>query len=382
MNTNITIRWLRRYVVPVLTCVMWVFLVWWMSTWLIISDRKPIPHWKDWSSWTNLSITQNPLKISDIVSASGIMFSSPKESFDEWRKVIGTATWNLDIRMYDITYNRAKLDLVRLAQNNVPIRLILEDHKYQSFTDSYVGTKSLLEDVGVKIMSDSDLELGTNFVHAKVFVSSWWTMIQTANLTDWWFNTSREYYTVLTESWIVHNMQELFDADWRGKPLTASQIHPNILVCPINCRSTIQSLISHAKSSIWIQNQYIEDAALRSLLLSQKKKIWSWLDMKIIVANNDFTQDTLKLFPKEAKWLISPYPHAKMILIDDTYLVVSSINLSTNSMDRNREIGVIITNRDAIEYFKTRFIQDYHKAKDLSWIKLKTSSQSKKSKKS
>jgi hypothetical protein len=85
--------------------------------------------------------------------------------------------------MYDITYNRAKLPLVQLAESKIPIRLILENKKYQSFTDSYIGTKALLEDAGVKIMSDSDLGLGTNFVHAKTFVTPNRVLIETANLT-------------------------------------------------------------------------------------------------------------------------------------------------------------------------------------------------------
>jgi hypothetical protein len=49
--------------------------------------------------------------------------------------------------MYDITYNRAKLPLVKLAESSIPIRLILEDQKYQSFGNSYLGTKALFEDV-------------------------------------------------------------------------------------------------------------------------------------------------------------------------------------------------------------------------------------------
>jgi hypothetical protein len=49
--------------------------------------------------------------------------------------------------MYDITYNRAKLPIVTLAEAGIPIRVILEDKKYQSFGNSYLGTKALFEDV-------------------------------------------------------------------------------------------------------------------------------------------------------------------------------------------------------------------------------------------
>jgi len=56
--------------------------------------------------------------------------------------------------MYDITYNRAKLPLVQLAESGIPMRVILEDDKYSSFGNSYIGTKALFADAGIKIMSD------------------------------------------------------------------------------------------------------------------------------------------------------------------------------------------------------------------------------------
>lgn len=82
----------------------------------------------------------------------------------------------------------------------------------------------------------------------------------------------------------------------------------------------------------------------------------------MVLANNEFAQKIVDIFgTTKISIVTNPYPHAKMMLIDDRYLLLSSINYSSNSMDHNREIGVIITNRDAIEYFKTRFIQDRSK---------------------
>lgn len=262
--------------------------------------------------------------------------------------------------MYDITYNRAKLPLVKLAEAGLPIRIILEDNKYQSYGDSYVSTKALFEDVGMSVMSDEDLWLDTNFVHAKAFVTSAWALIQTANLTKAGFTSSREYYTSVTDAEVIANLQALFDSDRDSVSLDARQIHPNILVCPINCRAKIEALISGATSSIMIQNQYIEDPTLVQLLHTKKH-----LSMQLIAADNEFAPDMITKFSGQFKVLTSPYPHAKMMLIDDQYLLVSSINFSTNSIDRNREIGIIITNRDAIEYFKHTFTQDRAKGKSL-----------------
>lgn len=345
--------------------IVWCLIVWWISTGAIIRDRSVITHRDAAPARTKIQQSvDTSFDSSEIVTLSGTLFASPKESFDPRKKIISSARWHLDMWMYDITYNRAKLPLVQLAESWLPMRVILEDDKYSSFGNSYIGTKALFEDAGIKMMSDSDLGLWTNYVHAKVFVTPSRAIIQTANLTNGGFNTSREYYVQITDPTIIANLQALFDADWKGEPLDASQIHPNILVCPINCRSTLQSLIRNAHSSIIIQNQYIEDPAIAKLIASKKN-----ITKQIIVADNDFSTGTLASFGEQARILTSPYPHAKMMLIDDRYLVVSSINFSTNSMDNNREIGVIVTNRDAIDYFTTRFTQDRDKAKTVKTYK-------------
>jgi len=337
----------------------------WIVSGAIIRDRSNIGH-RDTTNTNSGQITSHQIiNIDSIQELSGSLLASPKESFDPWKKMIQNTRWHLDMWMYDITYNRAKLPLVQLAESGIPMRVILEDDKYSSFGNSYIGTKALFADAGIKIMSDWDLGLGTNYVHAKVFVTSDRAIIQTANLTNGGFNTSREYYTQITDSAVVANLQALFDADWKGKPLDASQIHPNLLVCPINCRDIIQSLIRWAQKSIIIQNQYIEDPALAKIIAAK-----TWVSKQIIVASNDFSSGTLALFGEEARILTSPYPHAKMMLIDDQYLMVSSINYSTNSMDNNREIGVIITNREAIDYFMERFSKDRAKAKTTKTYKV------------
>jgi len=66
----------------------------------------------------------------------------------------------------------------------------------------------------------------------------------------------------------------------------------------------------------------------------------------------------LSVFAKVWK---KPYVHAKMILIDDTYLIVSSINMSANSMDKNREIGIILIDSFLLQGFKEQFERDRKK---------------------
>ena len=80
--------------------------------------------------------------------------------------------------------------------------------------------------------------------------------------------------------------------------------------------------------------QYIQDENVMSMLMQR-----SGLDLKFIVADNDSKTELLASpLSQFAHFRKKPYVHAKMILIDDKYLILSSINMSANSMDMNREI--------------------------------------------
>ena len=83
------------------------------------------------------------------------------------------------------------------------------------------------------------------------------------------------------------------------------------------------------------------------------------LDMKLILADTDDNDHVRKYFwPEVVKILKKYYNHAKMMLVDDKYLILSSINLSENSMDNNREIWIILIDNSLINQFKSNFIED------------------------
>lgn len=51
--------------------------------------------------------------------------------------------------------------------------------------------------------------------------------------------------------------------------------------------------------------------------------------------------------------------HAKSLLIDGKYLFIGSVNISKSSFDLNREVGVLLKNKDLIEKFQEVFEKDF-----------------------
>ena len=57
----------------------------------------------------------------------------------------------------------------------------------------------------------------------------------------------------------------------------------------------------------------------------------------------------------------NPYVHAKAILVDDQFLLIGSMNMSDMSLDKNREIGILLMDKEQIETFKRTFLKDWAK---------------------
>jgi len=112
-------------------------------------------------------------------------------------------------------------------------------------------------------------------------------------------------------------------------------IHPNLVVCNINCRGVIEQLLNSAKQSIIIQTQYITDDKLR-IILKAKKQL---PEFKLLVADTDDNDELIRYFGNTyARKFKKYYNHTKMILIDHKTLLLGSMNLSATSLDKNREI--------------------------------------------
>jgi len=260
----------------------------------------------------------------------------------------------LYLRIYEFTNPSVKSYLKNLADRWTSIKIIVENNKYQQYRNTMTQLKEYFtwyKNVEVK----PDNQMKTEYVHAKTLVSKDSFIIQTANLTKSSFEWNREYIFASENENVRKSLEEIFGKDWSGSTITRDDIHPNLLVCPVNCRLVIENILSWAKKSIRIQNQYITDLGILKILREK-----SDLDMKIVLADTDDNDYVRKYFwPEVVRILKKYYNHTKMILVDDKYLILSSINLSENSMDKNREIWVILIDKGLINEFKSNFIEDW-----------------------
>ena len=130
------------------------------------------------------------------------------------------------------------------------------------------------------------------YVHAKVTMNEDSFRVQTANLTKSSFESNREHFFYSSDSGFRDSLENLFDADWIGDDLSNLNLHPNLVVCPFNCREVIKTLLESAEKSIVIQTQYIVDDEILDILHKKSEQV----DMAIIVADTDDNYDLILYF--------------------------------------------------------------------------------------
>lgn len=277
-------------------------------------------------------------------------------TFDE-ESYINLFTWSkLDIQVYDLTSPDFINLIIDFRKNLWNVRLMLEDNKYKS-TNTYKKVANKLFKYWVEMKTDK--KIWTNYLHSKIILTDRLFVIQSGNLWYSTFYKNREHFFVSDNKDILKNLNHIFEKDWNWSKLKAWDIHPNLIICNINCRDKIQLLLSNAERSIHIQTQYLSDVWILKILEAK-----SHLDLKILVGE---WQDRLfyewSIVGKNIKIFNKYYLHTKSILIDDKYLIIWSMNLSDNSLDNNREHWIILINWNLINQYKKQFFKDWELTK-------------------
>lgn len=281
------------------------------------------------------------------------LYFTPWFGFDEYRDIINNITTKeMRVYIYTFTYDKIIKLFQKLWDFWVDIKIIAENNQYWGWWWTYEKLLNKLLNHWIKIKNDSDM--WTNYVHAKTIIFDDYFIVQSSNFTYSFFYKNREFVFKSWYSPILISLKKIFDKDWKWEEIDESIIHNNLLVCDINCRDHIEKILKSAEKSILIHTQYLSDDRIINILNSKKN-----IDLKIIVWDNQEIED-INILDWKYKILEKYYNHNKSILVDDKYLILWSMNLSTNSLDKNREIWIVTVNNDTISQYKKMFFWDWN----------------------
>lgn len=197
-----------------------------------------------------------------------------------------------------------------------------------------------LQNAGILVTYDNSKLY--NFVHTKLILIDDISIITTGNLSYSSFTTNREFFVISQNLADMQSLKHIFNADFIGKEISESTT--NLVISPINSRKKIETLLESARENIFLYAENFGDENILSIL---SQKVSNGIPVVICMADPSKVSSNTKAIKLlqnkgiDVRTSKKPVIHAKVALIDGMYNYIGSENFTTNSLDENREIGLL-----------------------------------------
>lgn len=284
------------------------------------------------------------------------------EPDDGKRRLTGSirrARRTIDLTMYLLTDRTLIHNLEYAAASGVRVRVLLEPRPFGDSAAAISANQSAYDQLYAADIPVRWTGRGYRLTHQKTMIIDDATAyILTLNYSRSAFTKNREFGVVDTDPRDVREAGAIFDADWSG--YVPALRDANLLVSPINSRARTLALIARARRSIEIYAEEVQDPQLEAALAAAAGR---GVRVRLIGNAGDQTNARGIASLRRAHIAIHlvqhPYIHAKVILIDGRWAFIGSENISAASLDQNRELGVLIANRAALDRVHTTFERDW-----------------------
>ncbi len=185
------------------------------------------------------------------------------------------------------------------------------------------------------------------------------------NLTTTAFSKNREYDILDRNTNDAVQIRNIFIDDWKRQNYSVPN-STDLVVSPLTSRKILTSLIKKSTKTLDLEFEEIQDPSTIDLIaqMARAKKVRVIMPPLSKLEVNSKAAKKIKNSGGSVHFLSSPSPHAKLILSDGKVAYVGSINLSTQSMDENRELGIILSSPDAINKLSSTFEKDWNAGKN------------------
>lgn len=285
-------------------------------------------------------------------------------------QAIAGAQKSIKLTMYLLTHRGVMDALIAAKGRGLAVYVLLEHDPYNpgnpnSPLPTNLQAAKYLAQGGVEVHWTSK---AFKYTHAKGLIIDDQVMwLSTANFTKSGLGVggrgSREYLVADRSPSDVYDFASMFAADWAGQPYTPTD--EDLIISPANSRAKILGLINSAKTNITLAVEVAGDPAFDQAIAARIKagvKVRALLaDLgalksqtqgetpvpPVIRSNADVARDWRAL-GAEVRFQQNPHLHAKSLVVDGRAMYVGSVNFTTNSMDNNREFGLLIQTADIV----------------------------------
>lgn len=291
----------------------------------------------------------------------------PEAGVDRLLEAIRGAKKSIQMEMYMLTLDPVINELIAAAERGVKVQVLLEA---APFNPANPAAPLPTNKITARKFQGSKVQLAWsdpkfNFTHAKCLIIDNDAWILSLNLTKTGVTENREFAIIDRSPTDVAELRKVFKADWEHTNYVPSD--PDLVISPVNSRKQIMDTMKGAKNDLLIGVEVAGDAETDAIItdrLKQGVKVRILLGHYKKVTCNLEIGNRWKAAGADVRFIKKPFYHAKYIVADSKKGYMGSVNLTTNSMDSNREIGVIIDDATMLGTFKQVFEKDWNVAEE------------------
>jgi phosphatidylserine/phosphatidylglycerophosphate/cardiolipin synthase-like enzyme len=281
------------------------------------------------------------------------LITKPDQGLTPIYQMLTSASRTIDMTMYELVDTQAEWLLVEATGRGVAVRVILDQNLEQGDNQE---AYDYLQSHGVKVVWANKKYAAT---HQKTIVTDGsMAAIMTLNLTSRYYSNTRDFAVIDTDAHDVAAIEEVFDADFTGAAVTPTA-GDGLVWSPAQSSPALLAMIASAKSSLQIESEEMSDSAVVIALMTAARS-------GVQDAANFTKLKTAGVKVSTYAANASLYIHAKIILADfgekSATAFVGSENFSVASLQRNRELGIVLSDAAILASLNETLTQDFNGA--------------------
>jgi phosphatidylserine/phosphatidylglycerophosphate/cardiolipin synthase-like enzyme len=296
-------------------------------------------------------------------AATYTLVTEPDQGLTPIYDLLSSAKKSIDMTMYELSDTTVTTTLTKAAGSGVTVRVILDQNNEKA---NNTAAYNALAAGKVSVHWANPTYACT---HQKtITVDQATSAIMTLNLTPEDYATTRDFAVITNDAADVAAIEATFNADFTNATVTPPT-GDNLVWSPTNSRSSLLALINGAAKTLLISQEEFADTGLQSAVeAALKRGVAVTLVQENLGGKYSSVLNALKAAGAQIAIFSSKtgyYIHAKTVLADygmaQAKLFAGSENFSTDSLNDNRELGLIFSDAACMAGVEAAVTADFKK---------------------
>ncbi len=255
--------------------------------------------------------------------------------------LIDGARRSVQVTIYELSDRRVEQALAAAAARGVYVAVLLDHGRY--------GSGRALNDTAHRYLATHGVRVAWApayfaLTHQKsIVIDKRVAAIMTLNLTPTYYSSSRDFAVLDYRAADIEEIAQTFEADVRHRQITPGGGSGDLVWSP-GAQAPLDALIAHARHSVQVESEELEDPAITGTLCRAARR---GVRVQVLMTYQPAARGSLTYLDGCGAQVrtyapgAALYIHAKLILIDGDTAFIGSQNLSRQSLIYNRELGII-----------------------------------------